>query len=170
MCMVYETQFHKEDRRIRDELRHQINDLTGATEETRARAELAAQESRTRDAEALAVRQQFEEQKLKILQLCEDLLNSRARFEELAGQVERDRESLMDLPTPTPPTGLPVYREGAGATEIQALRDELALVKTQLLDMTARRDSFESWVIQMRANTLTTEVRQQHCRAREQTS
>ena len=69
----------------------------------------------------------------------------------------------MDTSGPAPATGPPVDRDSAG-TEIQKLRNELALVKEQLLNATAQRDSFERVVVQMRKHTLTAEVRDQHQR------
>ena len=63
-----------------------------------------------------------------------------------------------------------MYRDGAGATKTQELRDKLAIVKTQLLDATAQRNSFQMRVMPMRANALTTELRDQHQRTRDHVS
>ena len=123
--------------------------MTCDNEETRARADLAAQASRTRDAAALKVRQANQKQKLTIERLRQELLASKAKCEALTGQLERAQESHMDISAPALPTGLPVDRDSAGAPETQGLRDELALVNRQFLDMTAQRDSFQMRVVQM---------------------
>ena len=71
MKMMCDAQFAKERRRTREELRREVDELTGALQETRASAALARRENQTRETEALAVRQYSEQQKLAILRLRE---------------------------------------------------------------------------------------------------